>query len=266
MRSQMYAKRLCMSELQVEVAEQAHHHFFDASAGKINSSFGYVEKGSVVLHSLRNTITVPEGSLFYVPNGVRYQSVWTGSPEIKQYCFHIIQKNYDLTTDAYHPLQVVKELSTPETGALFKQIYQLFATEDRIQQLKGLSLYYQFYAQVLPLLKEEAPVQYSAGVRAAVHYIEEMYRENFTMEALAEACFVSASTLYHQFKKELRITPVQFRNEIRIEKAASELRNTDLPISEIAQRNGFNSSTYFFEVFKKHSGLTPAEYRKMIHL
>lgn len=265
MQGQTYAKRLCMTELQVQRLEYSHHHFFDASAGNTNSSLGYLEKGSLVLHGLKNTITVPEGSLFFIPDGARYHGVWTGSPEIKQYCFHIIQRKTDLFPDSCYPLQVIAPLSNPETGRVFREIYALFATGNRISQLEGLSLYYQFYAKLLPLLKIEKAEQYSPGVRAAVQYIEQHYREDFTMEQLAAACFISSSTLYHQFKKELRSSPVQFRNEIRIEKAAAQLRSSDLSIQEIALQNGFHSAAYFFEVFKNHSGLTPAEYRKMLH-
>ena len=245
--------------------EYSHHHFFDATAGNVNSSFGYLEKGSLVLHSLRNTITVPEGSVFFIPDGARYHGVWTGTPEIKQYCFHIIQRKSDLFPNSCYPLQVISDLSNMETAAVFHKIYKLFASGSRIHQIEGLSLYYQFYAKVLPLLKIEKAEQYSAGVRAAVQYIEDHYQESFTMEQLAAACYISPSTLYHQFKKELRSSPVQFRNEIRIEKAAAQLRSSDLSVAEIALQNGFHSAAYFFEVFKSHSGLTPSEYRKMLH-
>lgn len=265
MHGQVYTKHLCMTELQVQRMEYSHHHFFDATPGNATSTFCYLEKGSAVLHSLRNTLTVPEGSVFFIPDDARYHGVWTGSPEIKQYCFHIIQRKFDLSADSYHPLQRINELSNPETGQLFRQIYERFATENRINQLEGLSLYYGFYAKALPLLKVESAIQYSPCVRMAVEYIEEHYREDFSMEELAAACYISPSTLYHRFKKELHSSPVQLRSEIRIEKAATDLRSSDLAVNEIAVQNGFHSATYFFEVFKNHTGLTPAEYRKMLH-
>lgn len=265
MENNTFSKHLCMTDLQVQLLEYSHHHFFDATAGKDNSSLCYIEKGSVALQCLHDTITVPEGSLFFIPDGARYHAVWTGSPEIKQYCFNIIQRKFDLSAGFYHPLQRIDALSTPETGALFRKIYTLFATGDRICQLEGLSLYYGFYAKLLPLLKTETAVQYSPGVRSAVQYIEEHYREDFSMQTLAAACFVSPSTLFHRFKKELRCSPVQFRNQIRIEKATADLRNRALSIQQVALQNGFHSATYFFEVFKNHSGLTPAEYRKLLN-
>lgn len=264
MQSKTFSKHLCMTDLQVQRLEYSHHHFFDASGGKSNSSLCYLEKGSLTLQSQHSTLILPEGSLFFIPDGARYHALYTGTPEIKQYCFNIIQRKFDLSQDTYHPVQRIDALSTPKTGEIFHQIYTLFATEERLRQIEGLGLYYGFYAKVLPLLKVETSVQYSPCVREAAQYIEQHYREDFSMEALAAACYVSPSTLFHRFKKELGSSPVQFRNRIRIEKATADLQNQDLSIQQVALQNGFHSATYFFEVFKNHSGLTPAEYRKLL--
>ncbi len=265
MTGKTFSKHLCMTDLQVQLLEYSHHHFFDATGGKSNSSICYLEKGSLTLQSLHSTLILPEGSLFYIPDGARYHALYTGTPEIKQYCFHIIQRKFDLSEDTYHPAQRIDALSTPETGALFRNIYELFATEDRLRQIEGLGLYYGFYAKLLPLLQAVPFVQYSRCVREAVGYIETHYQKEFSMETLAAACYVSPSTLFHRFKKELGSSPVQFRNQIRIEKATADLRNPDLSIQQIALQNGFRSATYFFEVFKNHSGLTPTEYRRLLH-
>lgn len=261
----LFSNNLGLSGLEVGFVEYRNDYFFDATAGKINSSFGYVEKGHAVLHTLDRIITVPEGTLFFVPHGVRYHSVWAGTPEIKQWCIHMLQNNYKLGPSQYYPLQIVPELSVPETCSTFQTICTLFSSRDRVDQLQGISLFFQFYARVLPLLETAAPVQYSPFVVAAIRYIEDHYNENFSINFLADQCHISASALYHRFQKELRTSPVQFRNTVRIEQSAVDLRNSRLSIEEVALKNGFNSSTYFFEIFKDHTGLTPSEYRRIMN-
>ena len=83
----------------------------------------------------------------------------------------------------------------------------------------------------------------------------------FSIQDLADRCHVSASHVYHLFKKTLGMTPTQYINEIRIEKAASKIRHSDLTLDEIALITGFSSTSYFREVFKAHTGITPAQYR-----
>lgn len=263
MNSTGYSKKLCMSEFRVEHARQTSHHTFDATAGKINSSFGYIVRGHCTCYPIGEAVEVPQGSLFYLPNGVRYRSVWTGSPEIEQYCFHIINHKYSTASEQYYPLQVIPALSTPQTGEIFKIIFELFSTGERVDQIRALGLYYEFYASVLPHLNVEQSASYSPAVVAAIAFIEEHYAQNHSIAELAEACYVSESRLYHLFRKEMGITPVKFRNEIRVEKAANELRKRNKQIAEIAFENGFNSMTYFYEVFKAHTGMNPSEYQQM---
>ena len=59
----------------------------------------------------------------------------------------------------------------------------------------------------------------------------------------------------------MHTTPVKYRNQLRIEKACSELCTKDISISEIAEKCGFNSLTYFREVFHSFTGMTPNKYR-----
>lgn len=73
---------------------------------------------------------------------------------------------------------------------------------------------------------------------------------------------LSESRLYHLFRKEMGISPIKYRNEIRVEKAANELRKRNKQISDIAFECGFNSMTYFYEVFKAHTGMKPSEYQQ----
>ena len=131
-----------------------------------------------------------------------------------------------------------------------------------IGSIRALGMYYAFYASVLPYLKAEQPVSYSPAVLAAIAFIEEHYAQNQSVAELAEACFVSESRLYHLFRKEMGISPIKYRNEIRVEKAANELRKRNKQISDIAFECGFNSMTYFYEVFKAHTGMKPSEYQQ----
>ncbi|MBQ8509997.1 MAG: helix-turn-helix domain-containing protein [Clostridia bacterium] len=259
----VYAKKLCMSELRVQRSLFRNSHYFDAGAGNANSSIGYVVKGSVELSMMGRHYHLDAGSLFYVPEGIRYNSIWRGCPEIEFYGLHIISHKPDPTAERY-ALQHIPALSTPETGDKIREIFELFATGDRVNKVRALGLYYTFYAGLLPYLETEAPQKYNPALISAINYIEAHYASDFSVDELAVACCVSESRLYHLFKSELRTTPVKYRNEYRIEKAAAALRHGTLSIDDVAETNGFNSAAYFRETFKDFTGLTPSEYRGMV--
>ena len=57
-------------------------------------------------------------------------------------------------------------------------------------------------------------------------------------------------------------TPVQYINTVRLTRAMELLRKTDRKVLDVAIDSGFNSQSYFIEVFRENVGITPAYYRQ----
>ncbi len=55
-------------------------------------------------------------------------------------------------------------------------------------------------------------------------------------------------------------------NRYRLERAKSQLENTDAPVNDIAQSCGFMNINYFYTLFKKYNGITPNEFRSVNYL
>lgn len=257
-----YAKKIGIKELIIEKSQLSISHCFDASSGKINSSFGFVKKGSVVLNSMGNQIHIPTGSLFYLPDGVRYNSVWSGEPDIEYYSFHMISNKYDLLSQENYAIQYVPMFSNAKTEEIFDEIYELFSTRDHINEMKAIGMYYTLYADVIPYLKSVVPTAYNPALISAMEYIEKNYANNFGIDELANFCCISESRLHHLFQSELKTTPIKYRNQLRVENAASDLLHSNYSMEKIAEMNGFHSTTYFREIFKQNMGISPAKYRK----
>ena len=97
--------------------------------------------------------------------------------------------------------------------------------------------------------------------RAFLQYIGVHYTEEVTLEALAGSAGVSKSECLRCFKATLQTTPYKYLMDYRLSKASQLLRETDLPISEIAIRTGFNGQSYFGKCFREKMGCSPREYR-----
>ena len=261
---EIHKKKLCMTELEARHSVFETNHYFDASGGSRHSSFIYVVEGNLTINSGVDKLYLSNGDLFYIPEGVRYTAVWEGNPHVEYYNLNVMSNSYDSSlSSGGFALQRIEQLSKPETYDTVKQIFSLMQTEERVKKIEALGLYYAFYAKAFPLLMEAMPQKYSPVLIKAIEYIEHSYAENFSITELASACFVSESRLHHIFTEKLGITPIKYRNQIRIERAAKDLRSTSLPIEEISSNHGFNSTTYFRETFKEYSGLTPTEYRRI---
>lgn len=259
--STIVRKHICMRELQVTHAHYSTYHFFDAGKGKENSSFGFVTKGSLVLNSINDRIEIPTGSLFYIPEGQRYHSIWTGDPDIEFYGVHIVWNQLNAGTFSKLAMQYIPQFSNRETLTVIQQIESLLRSEDRADRIRGVGLYYQWYASIYPHLKTQTARQVNPVLLTAMDYIHENYTTECDIASLAKHCHVSESRLYHLFQSEIKSTPVQYKNTYRIEKAAQILSSTNMEIDDVAISVGYNSVIYFREVFKRITGMTPSAYR-----
>ncbi len=65
------------------------------------------------------------------------------------------------------------------------------------------------------------------------------------------------------FKKSMRETPLNYLIQFRLNESKNLLYNTDLSISEIGFKCGFNSESHFITTFKKNTMLTPSQFRRI---
>lgn len=261
---EIYTKKLCMTELEVRHSRFESSHYFDASTGSANSSFVFIVQGSLTINSGAGKLNLEKGDLFYIPEGVRYTAVWSGDPQIEYYNFNVVSNSYDASlSSGGFALQKISELSNSDALDTAKRIFELMKTEERVKKIEALGLYYSFYAKALPLLEAAEPPKYSPLLIKALEYIDKRYTENFSVASLATHCYISESRLHHIFTEKLGQTPIKYRNSLRVERAAHDLRATTLSIENISAKHGFNSPTYFRETFKEYTGMTPTEYRKI---
>ena len=106
--------------------------------------------------------------------------------------------------------------------------------------------------------------QSSAFFRAACLYIEENFDRLITRDTVAAHLRISPNYFSRVFREQGATTFSDYLTQVRIGKAKFMLEKYDLPLSQIAQRCGFNDFNYFYKVFKKVVGRTPTEYRNSV--
>lgn len=95
-------------------------------------------------------------------------------------------------------------------------------------------------------------------------YLKENYQKKITLADIEKLTYFSATHCEVIFKKATDRTIVDYLLDIRISEAKKLLIRGNLTLSEIAERTGFSDNNYFSRVFKKRTGYSPNEYKKMI--
>ena len=98
----------------------------------------------------------------------------------------------------------------------------------------------------------------------AVNFIRANAGRRFGIDDVARHAGVSRRLLEGRFASQLRRTPVQEVQRVRLEKAKDLLYRTDLPIPDVAETSGFGSPEYFAYVFKRTQQCSPLRYRRTI--
>lgn len=103
-----------------------------------------------------------------------------------------------------------------------------------------------------------------APIAPAILYLEDTPCPTKAISELADMCHVSPAYLRRLFHEYASVSPIQYRNNSRIEYAKRLLEKNNSSISEIAITLGFEDTAYFCRVFKKVTGMTPGEYSETI--
>ena len=100
-------------------------------------------------------------------------------------------------------------------------------------------------------------------VDKAVKYVEEnLSRSDLSVEELSRQLGMSRVHLYKKMLQLTGKTPIEFIRLLRLKRAAQYLRESQLNVSEIAYRMGFNNPKYFSKYFQEEYGMSPSEYQK----
>lgn len=99
-------------------------------------------------------------------------------------------------------------------------------------------------------------------ITKVIRYIQQNIHEEISIQKLAEIACVSTDYFIRLFKTETNTTPLQFVNNMKIEKAQLLLLTSKSPISHLAASLAFYDTSYFNRLFKKATGITPMEYRR----
>lgn len=99
-----------------------------------------------------------------------------------------------------------------------------------------------------------------------IKYINENYNAKITLDSLVDKFFVNKYYLCHIFKHETGLSIIDFVNNKRLSEAEIMLKTTDLSVTDICYKVGFNSINHFLKLFKNSYELTPKKFRERIRM
>lgn len=208
-------------------------------------------------------ISLKAGDIIFVPISSRYKALWQGNPDVTYISMHF---SFDypsvFSRKGSFMLQKIECDDFKAFKNSFETVLNYYKDSDETMLL-ALSEFYSVLAKILPELKKNHAHPTDIRINSAIEYIEQNYAKNISIETLSGVSNMSVSRFFPAFKNAFGITPIDYLNNYRINRAIIHLMNDDkISIEAVSEKCGFDSSAYFRRVFKKITGKSPREYRK----
>ena len=221
----------------------------------------YIAKGSEKF-TLDTQITAKEGSfIIYKPNE-RQKHVCVSKTTSEFYYVHFSVDHalfdFNLKSSTLYQVEPSSEISN-----LFEKI--LKETQEKKTNFHKICVLQ--LLEVLSTLERKLAhesLDTSSYKNKMAYIIQLMNLEIQNPRSLEEYASLLSLSKYHflrLFEASTGYTPIEYRNQIRIERAKTLLEDTSLPIGEIAASLGYSSPTYFCDAFKKAVGISPKKFR-----
>jgi AraC-like DNA-binding protein len=222
-------------------------------------SVAYIESGEAEFICNGKCMHLRAGDVVYVAKGSCYHSIWRGTPKTIFFSCHfdLVPFGAPIGTRIY-PIQVIQGCQD------LREAFTEIATCDTepLASLYAVGSFFQILSKLFARMHYERDLTLNYRIVEAVRYIEAHYDTPLRVPELAQLCHVSPSYFYECFKREIGMSPIEYKNKITVLHAERALLDhPDTSIEELSEQLGFESSIYFRRLFKAHTGKTPREYR-----
>ena len=239
--------------------------------GSIDYQLLYVASGKTHFFINGKERTVTAGHMvLYLPRQEQ-DYVYYGKEKPEVYWMHFtggdvknILRHYDIPLD--DPVFYCGVDSAYTT--LFKEII----SELQVRQVGFQDLIVMYMRQILLLVQRSRLTQkptvntyLQEEMENARLYFNEHYNEDISINDFALSRSMSVSWFLRNFKQATGMSPMQYILMNRINNAVSLLETTDYNVNEISTIVGYENPLYFSRLFKKQKGVSPTEYRKLLH-
>lgn len=153
-----------------------------------------------------------------------------------------------------------------ERHNIFEEIFHTLELGQDIESLRYASSVLHHYLasmRYLRTFRRAVKNEDNANViDAAIHYMEENIERRISIQDVVKYVGYSASRFATLFKQQTGKTPLNYFNQLKIQRSCSLLKNTDMKINQICYKIGIDDSLYFSRLFSKIMGMSPRDYRE----
>ena len=239
---------------------------FRCPTGRPVMALVYVLDGSSEYHFQSETVTVHAGDLIMLVPGEPY------SFEVLSDTFHYSYVDFEHEEGRENTFQFKNTVYTFQNKSLFRNDFEklgaCYLYKNTGYRMKMREIIDRILYQIaVHLCNSYLPSEKYRKIDSSVEYLSKHFMDfSLTMQQVALLSELSESQFRRIFKEIYSVSPIQYINALRIERAKDLLVNSTRPVALIAEEAGFSDVYHFNKQFKTRTGKTPSQYRKALQI
>ncbi len=241
----------------------------------------YVAEGSKLYSFNNQNVPVSKDEYIVLNNhtittkakkGTRGLSIFLSPKLIKE-----INNYHTTNTPPLEFLEVSQKRSSDQIGLLLSKLTRLFERTPLAFEHKMDTLFIELSEIIveeqvelnnkfssLQIVKHNTRRELLYRISMCKEYLNDNISNPVSLEKISKHVGISKYYLHRLFKELLGITPLEYLTTARLNRAQNQLRHSSLSILEIAISCGFEDTAYFSNIFRRHIGVSPTQYRNSI--
>lgn len=246
----------------------AKFHFREREVGANENIFIYCEKGRGWIEYNEERFLLKENCFFIIPAKEKHAYGADTRAPWSIYWFHFQGNKIDMFKSIMGKLvhiELSERSRQHDRVQLFDEMYQNLSMGYSPENLEYTSFCLMHFLASLKYVsqyREIKKVKENDVIQKSILYMKDNLENKISVEDIANVVGYSCSHLNTLFTQRVSFSPIEYYNQLRIQRACSYLQFSTLKIKEISFRLNYFDPYHFSKSFHKEMGITPREYRK----
>lgn len=254
--------QLTLVSLRLEPCRVAEQHQYVMQPAPVER-FVYITRGQVCFRLGNTCLEAGSRDMIYLPRDTAYCSHWLMESAYIVMDILLTDGNGQEIRFGDAPCVLFHDTHGAYDGLLAELADKAEATGP-FDWLERLSLCFQLLCRMARDTNRQELDRNQQRLQAALSYLQSNYASDFSVSVLAEMCALSPTAFRRLFISTQGMPPVDYRNRLRIRKAAELLSTGLYTVAETAELVGIRDMKYFSKLFKRYMGMPPSQLKKGI--
>ena len=254
------AERLAVVNLRIECCSvsQSHQYMMNPEP---TERFIYITKGNVCFSLGEEQLCASTRDMIYLPRNTGYISEWLEKSDFVVVDLALCDADGQEISFGEKPSILFRDKFCVYDG-LLRELAEKTEDKDPFNWLERTSLCLKLICEMARDTKQTDYDNKYSSIKNAITYIESNFMKDFPIDDLAKMSYLSSTTFRRLFFECKGMSPVDFRNTLRIRRGAELLKSGKYTVSEVAEKVGIGDAKYFGKLFVRYMGTTPGNFKK----